>query len=92
VFQAVRRHRSTKEVCIGQVCHGLGSCAERGGRVCPAHGEDQWYGEELFLSFISGHESGELQSIVRFEEEPIKAIVDVELGKVDFAFRWVGMT
>jgi hypothetical protein len=34
----------------------------------------------LFLSFVSGHKGGELQGIVGVEEEPIEAVVDVELG------------
>jgi hypothetical protein len=46
----------------------------------------------LFLSFVSGHKGGELQGVVCVEEEPVEAVVDVELGEVDLAFRWVGVT
>jgi hypothetical protein len=50
------------------------------------------HGNELLLAIIARHEGGELEGVVRVEEHPVEAVVDVELAQVDFAFRGVGVT
>ncbi|MCK7532571.1 MAG: hypothetical protein MZV63_16840 [Marinilabiliales bacterium] len=45
----------------------------------------------MLLPVVSGQEGGELEGVVRVEEQPVKPIVDVKLGQVDPALRWVGV-
>ena len=53
----------------------------------PPHHEGQGHSNELWFFIIFGHEHGQLQSIIRFQEKMIEAIRYIKLGHVLLKWR-----
>ena len=87
-----RKSRLSTQPGVGDVRNGFGHGAEGWGRLCPAHGACERDGDQLLLIRIQGKDDRETWTVVRSQEQPVKSILNVELGQVHGTVLGIGVS
>ena len=83
-FEAVGRLLTVMDKpVIGDVGNGFRDGRKNGRRVFPAHGENQWDGDEFWMVPRSGKDHGEFRGVTGCEAHSVKSIGQVDFEHID---------